>query len=280
MATRNEGAYLANCLDNLIEQGTRYFLVDNDSDDGSIEFIRREPRYAKHLAGVRRYPFAGTFEWDGILRAIEDAAAALRPDWVILSAPDEILHPLTDETLLEAISRLDKEGFNVINFHEFVFLPIDRDYVVGQPGAQPLQWYYFHQLRPNQQMRARRGSLDVTWRGTGGHGVKGDQVRLATECFALRHYIFRSQEHAYAKYRARRFNSEELKRNWHNDRNAQPIDRFAFPDKSELEFLSDPASRALSTARPRTVHYWKWPMPQPGDQVATGSSPADLKTSS
>jgi len=261
MAARNERPYLANCLDHLIEHGARYFIVDNGSDDGTAQLLR-QPRYARNLAGLTTYPYAGLFDWDGILRTIDDTTSTLGADWVILSAPDEILHPRTDESLSEAIARLDGEGFDAIDFNEFVFLPIDHDYMVDLTGPQPLQWYYFHEPRPNRLLRARRASLDAKWRPSGGHWLDGGDVRIATERFVLRHYIFRSQEHAYAKYAGRTYRPQELGRGWHGNRFRQPRDSFTFPDRSELEFLSDPAARALSPARPRKQHYWEWPGPR------------------
>lgn len=50
-----------------------------------------------------------------------------------------------DEFLASAIARLDQQGYNVINFDEFAFLPVNGDYVPDINGMQPLKYYYFYE---------------------------------------------------------------------------------------------------------------------------------------
>lgn len=256
MAVRNERPYLGNCLDHLIDHGVSYFILDNESDDGGLDLLR-QPRYARNLVGLATHPFDGTFDWRGLLSRLDDLVPQLDADWAILTSPDEILHPYTEESLTEAITRLDAAGFDVVNFDEFVFLPIDADYVPGRAGPQPLHLYYFFEPAPRRLMRARRVSLELGWLKSGGHRLKG-KAKLADETFALRHYIFRSQEHALAKYATRVFRDDELKHGWHGNRYRKPADRFLFPPSAMLERLADPGSRQLSRQRPRRRHYWEW----------------------
>lgn len=256
LPVRKDRPYLKNCLSHLISQGVSFFIVDNESEDGSRELLEEEP-FAGSLAGVASYPFSGYFDWGGLLSTIDAAAKTVDADWLMLTAPDEIIHSYSGESLKEVISRLDADGCEAINCNEFVFLPIDHDYIPDSLAPQPLRWYYLHEPQAPRHIRAKRADLDVTWAESGGHRPKGE-YRIAEESLALRHYLFRSQEHAFTKYPARRFSEEELRRGWHKNRADQPVERFAFPPTGELEYLTDPASTDLSRDNPKPRHYWQW----------------------
>ena len=212
MAVRNERPYLVNCLNHLIAEGVDYFIIDNESDDGSAEILH-DSQFASHLAGYRTHPYRGAFDLEGILAVIEAAIPEIDADWVLHQAPDEILHSYrAGERMIDAIGRIDAAGHDVIDFNEFVFLPIDHEYVVDHPGAQPLRWYYLHQPAPSRQMRLRRRALQLSWLDSGGHRLKGQPYKLAPETFALRHYLFRNQAHALTKFAERQYRQEEIDR--------------------------------------------------------------------
>lgn len=79
-----------------------------------------------------------------MLRAQEQLLRTIDADWHQLLAPDEIMQSyVPDEFLASAIARLDQQGYNVINFDEFAFLPVNGDYVPDINGMQPLKYYYF-----------------------------------------------------------------------------------------------------------------------------------------
>src|SRR5262245_12900327 len=258
LAVRNERPYLGNCLRHLIDNGLDYVVVDNDSSDGTVELLRQEP-FARHLAGYRHVPYAGFFDWTGLLRAREAAVHTVDADWVLFVSADEIMHSyLPGETLAAAIARVDADGHDVIDFNEFVFLPIDTDYVVDAPGPQPLRYHYFFEPGRPRLMRARRRNLAVSNVEGGGHTLSGAPFRLAPETFALRHYIFRDQAHALRKYAERVFSREEVAIGWHTNRVDQPVARFTLPPASALECLASPDDRDLSRANPRTLHFWQW----------------------
>ena len=258
LAIRNERPYLANCLDYLIADGLDYFIIDNESDDGTAELLR-EPRFAAHLVGYQSHAFRGAFDLEGLMAAIDAAIPEIDADWVLHQSPDEMMHSYNPgERLVDAIARIDTAGYDVIDFNEFVFLPIDHDYLVDHKGAQPLRWYYFHKQGPGRLMRARRQLLQLSWMQSGGHRLQGQPFRLAPENFVLRHYMFQSQEHAFTKYPDRRYRQEEVDRGWHGNRIGVAADRFTFPETAELEYLGDRASHELSRDRPRKLHYWQW----------------------
>ena len=234
LAVRNERAYLGNCLGHLIENGLDYIVVDNGSTDGTTELLK-QPRFARHLLDVRSHPYNGAFDWTGLMQARETAARDCGADWVLFVSADEVMHSyVAGETLAEGIVRLDAAGAEVIDFNEFVFLPVDQDYASDTPGPQPMRHYYFFEPTRPRLMRARRRALDVSHVAHGGHVLDGARFRLAEESFALRHYLFRDQAHARAKYAARVFRQDELERGWHHNRAGVEANRFDFPSAETL----------------------------------------------
>jgi hypothetical protein len=116
----------------------------------------------------------------------------------------------------DAIDRVGNSGADVLNFDEFVMLPLRENYVRDVSGPQPIHDYYFFEPTPKRLMRVWRPGRDFSKAETGGHQIKGATV--ASESLVLRHYLFRNQQHAYEKYSTRIFDSSELAGGWHGDR--------------------------------------------------------------
>lgn len=257
MAFRNEASYLANALTHLAENDIRFVLIDNGSDDGSRAIAERAEfkPYRKQLVDL---PYEGQFNLTRLLALQHELAAQTNAEWLLGCAPDEIMHSDRDgETLRAAISRLADQGANAINFDEFVFLPIEADYAPQAGSIQPMRHYYFFEPHTPRLMRAYQKRAGLSLLASGGHTLKGAEVLLAGEHLALRHYIFRDQDHAYAKYAERRFAAADLARGWHHNRARQDPRRFAFPLCGMLERMTDPGARLLSKHRPWMRHYWE-----------------------
>lgn len=257
MVMRNERAYLPTCLHHLIANGLDFYIIDNGSDDGTREFLA-QPDIARHLIGFETHPFDGAFDWEGLVEARERAARRLDADWILFVSADEIMHSYrSGETLSDAMLRLARDGWDVIDFNEFVFLPVEAAFPADRAGLPPLRHYYFFEPSKPRLMRARRADLDVSHLAAGGHVFSG-AFRLAPESMALRHYIVRDQEHAYRKYPQRIFKPEEIAKGWHGNRIGLTREALAFPPASALHRLDDVESRDLDRSTPRTTHYWQW----------------------
>jgi glycosyltransferase involved in cell wall biosynthesis len=256
MVMRNERAYLPNCLGHLIRNGVDFYIIDNESDDETRAYLK-SPEIAAHLIGVESYSFDGTFDWLGLVKAREAAARRLDADWILFVSADEMMHSYNEgETLPAAIARIACEGWDVIDFNEFVFLPVESDY--GDAAAFPdMRHYYFFQPYAPRLMRARRADLAVSHLGTAGHVFSGE-FRLAPETMALRHYIVRDQAHALRKYQERVHRETEVAKGWHGNRHNQHPERFVLPPPSQLHRLADPQTRALDRSVPKPKHYWQW----------------------
>ena len=269
LVVRNERPYLGNCLRHLIENGLDYVIVDNDSTDETRDLLQ-QPYYAKHMLGYRTHPYRGCMDWISLMRARQDAADNIEADWILYVSADEIMHPYTaDETLSTAIERTDATGFDVIDFNEFVFLPIEKDYMPDQKGFQSLRHYYFFEpSSPPRLMRARKKHLQLSHIEGAGHVLSGAPFRLSSETFALRHYMFRDQAHAFEKYARRVYAPEEVARGWHWHGFQHPVRNFAFPPANQLECLASPNDRNLSRTHPHKTPYWMWERNRVGEAVS------------
>ena len=258
LAVRNEAAYIQNCLAHLVENGFNFIVIDNESDDRTRESVCSD-RFADNLLELISHPFPGHFDWDGLMRQREAAAARVPSDWVLFVSADEIMHSYRpNETLSEAIDRIAASGADVIDFNEFVFLPVDEPYQSAIDGFQPMKHYYFFEPYRPRLMRARKRDLAVSHIDQGGHTLKGADYTLATESLALRHYIFRDQQHARDKYAGRVFPQAELDRGWHGNRHQQAIEAFSWPAREKLKCIGFPAQRTLDASEPMRLHYWQW----------------------
>jgi hypothetical protein len=264
ICVREDQDYLTNCLVHLIKNDVSYAIIDNGMGEAGRAVIKLS-RFRKRLVSYTELPFTGTVELRRQLEKKEEVIANLGADWVIHLDVDEIMHSYhEEETLNQAITRVAHEGYNVIDFDEFVFLPIEEEYQNSNNGIPRLHWYYFFQPNTSRLMRARKRCSGLTalspsdfgWGG--GHRLYGNEIHLAKETFVLRHYIIRNREHAFTKYFRRVFSEAELAIGWHNNRIGYPRESYAFPSSDRLRMLQNPKSRAFDRSDPKTLHYWQW----------------------
>lgn len=257
MACRNEAEFLPTCLRHLIANGVDFAIVDNGSSDESMDIVH-STEFRNHLVAIKKVPYEGVFRLKPLLEAKVALAENTDADWVMNICPDEILHPnRKNSTLLEEVEFFDKAGFNVINFDEFVFLPVTQPLEVGLHGWPMEKRHYFFEPSRIRQMRLWKNHQGFSMIRHGGHRLDGEKLRLSPESFVLRHYIFLSQEHAYHKYPNRKFSEQELARGWHRNRHGIKQSKYKFPDSNTLETLSKAESFAFNRSYPRLKHYWE-----------------------
>ncbi len=257
LAIRDEEYYLANCLRHLVRSGVDFVIIDNGSSDKSAEIYRRR-EFSKGLVDVQELPFTGAFSLGDQLRKKMDVIGRLETDWVLHVDADEEMHSNVEgEPLNQALSRLEAQGWNVVNFDEFVFLPIECDYIPEAGGNQPILHYYFFQPFSPRLMRAWKKSNGFSLVEHGGHLLTGADLRLAPENLVLRHYIVRSQDHAFHKYIERKFAADEVAGGSHIHRINQPLESFVFPPAKSLRKVSAPEDCHMDRSDPWKVHYWR-----------------------
>lgn len=247
---RNGVDYVENCITHLLSNNIEVAIIDHGSDDGTWEACEK---YLSHgLCHLSYAEYEGVFSLSKQLVLKQSILNGIVCDWVVHQDIDECLlsSPSFEGDLCSEIKHADDMGFNTLNFDEFVFLPYD----LSECSYNQSQFYYFFEPRRPRLMRAWKKSDALSSLNSGGHVLSGC-VQLYPSDGVLKHYIFTSQQHAYDKYQSRLFASNELEKGWHRNRVGIDKASFAFPNKSQLQSLSETEGQ-LSKQNPWKKHYW------------------------
>jgi hypothetical protein len=234
LTVRNEELYLGRCLAHLSEQGIETCVIDNESTDRT-RAIAESFRH-RGVFRIEALPYSGYFDLAAQVGQQEALAQEIDADWFIHHDADEIMQaPAAWPTMHAAITEIDAQGFNAINFDEFVFVPGEGDQFEGDDYVALMRHYYFFEPVPTRLVRAwKKGVLPVQLSRTGGHGALGKDRRLFHQNFILRHYIGLSLAHLKAQYLGRVFTASELARGWHRNRVATTQDFVRLPAIDQL----------------------------------------------
>ena len=150
-------------------------------------------------------------------------------------------------------------GYTVVDFNEFVFLP--RPESVGEPEdfRERLHGYYFFAPGNNRLNRAWKRDSGVDWGSSGGHRLSGEGYRCSPVRHELRHYIGLSEEHLRRKYSTRRFSRRDIEHGWHGNRVGIDPLQLKVPNIARWLIPWDGDSGPLRTDMPVGKHYWQWP---------------------
>jgi glycosyltransferase involved in cell wall biosynthesis len=259
VCARNEQLHIHRCVGDLIAGGCEVVVIDNDSTDGTRAIA--ETFRGRGLIETRKLPWEGSFSLTSQLRAKRHVIEGAAHDWILHADADEwLVSPKPDEALVQAISRADAQGFNVVNFHECVFIPRPGEDYCGPGYAERMRDYYFFQPHYPRLNRAWRRDAALDNSASGGHVLTGAAINLSPQDLILRHYIVLSEAHARAKYVSRTFHAEDLARQWHGNRvniNADNIRLRTHPAMRQLHSTSDHSQFDLT--QPVQKHYWEWP---------------------
>lgn len=237
LATRNEELFIEICLKNLIAQGFEVYLMDNASTDRTVELAKKF--LGKGLIEIENIPFNDEYRWYEILSRKEELAQELDADWFMHCDADEIhLPPSNFKTIITALSEVEKQGYNAINFDEFVFLPTsEAESFEGKDYVKEMQYYYFFEPMPLRRVKLwKKQKSRVNLAESGGHVINFPNKKIYPENFILKHYILLSKEHAERKYGKRVYNEKEVKeKGWHGSRAKYNQSRLNFPKRPQLK---------------------------------------------
>lgn len=240
MMIRNEEIHLEKCIEYLTGSGLSVVIIDNESTDNSVSIIRSfiERGYPVSLYS---HPFTGVFDLEQMLIKIEEVARQIKSDWFVLTAPDEIFEaPAPFKSLYDGIARVDKEGYNTINFDEFVFVPTNpAESFVGKDYEKEMKYYYFFEPRPNRLLRAWKNSGEpINLSKNAGHRIIFTDQKVYPENFILKHYIFLSYHQGVKKYSSRVFAKRSINKGWHSNRYYLTDTFIELPSRDMMQFLS------------------------------------------
>jgi glycosyltransferase involved in cell wall biosynthesis len=257
VCVRNEAVHVRRCLNDLIASGVDVVLIDHESTDGTVEIA--QDFLGQGLISIETMTWTGKFSLSEQLRVKRKVIARSNHDWIIHADADEWLcSPVQGQSLIEGIVEADMAGYNVINFHEIVFVPLAGEDFFAADYASRMNHYYFFQPSYPRLNRAWKRSADLANVGTGGHRLIGGDLRLFPHDFLLRHYIALSELHARTKYVGRRFSDEDLKRGWHRNRQTITADVLKVKQIPGLMRMDNPGCNHFDLTMPMKTHFWEW----------------------
>jgi len=258
ITARNEAHYLRVLLPLLARQGIDVIVIDNESTDDSNDVYARFQ--GNPLVHVERIPFRGNYSLLQLLETRQAVYDRIDYDWIIHQDADEIMeHARPGRTLRDAVQEADDDGYNVLNFDEFVFLPEpDADYS-NKNYYKELLRYYFFEPGPNRLNRAWKQGLGFSNIAFGGHCLSGDQQLVSPNSLVLRHYIVLSYEYAKRKYLQRIYGEQEKGRGWHGNKLHFTEANLKIPQSGRFLFELDSFdSKGFRKDVAAPKHYWEW----------------------
>lgn len=255
ICSRNELSYLRHVLPYLAGEGVEVALIDNGSTDGTREAVTSG--VFPNVVRFEQFPYKGFFDLAGQLEIKAALARETDADWIIHQDADEILtSPDGWGGLRQEINQADAGGFNVVNFNELVMLPNDPD--IDDILNNNILFYFF-EPRPLRLMRAWKRLAHLSNTASGGHELHGKDVCVYPRRMLLKHFIVRSQAHAYEKYLNRTFSPSDLLLGWHGNRRNFTRDNLLVPTVGEgLYRLATPLDVPDRLPLPIARHYWEW----------------------
>lgn len=255
---RNEAIHARRCISDLAGSGCDVWVIDNGSTDGTREIV--EELMNKGVIGVTDLPWTGAFSLSDQLRAKRTIVNRVAHDWVVHADADEqLVSPVPGQGLREGIEVADAQGFNCVNFHELVFVPLPGQDFYRPDYVQLMDAYYFFQPHYPRLNRAWKRNAALDNQQSGGHVLSGENLLRYPRDFFLRHYIVLSEEHARTKYVGRAFSEEDRNKQWHDNRVIITADNLRLRPHAGLRKLSHPSSNNFDLSSPLKEHFWQWP---------------------
>ncbi len=221
IAAYNEEDVLDQTIAGLIAENVQVYFLDDGSTDASYAIAERY--LGRGIVGLERLHDGrgpSEFNWTKILARKQSLAEELEADWFVHHDADEFREgPWPELTLGEAIARVDREGYNAIDFALLDFWPTDDRWSPGDDVRDALHYYAAGDDWNRVQIKCWKkqpGGVDLVT--SGGHEAAFEHRRVYPLRFVLRHYPIRNGVQGRRKVfqeRLPRFNAVERARGWH-----------------------------------------------------------------
>jgi hypothetical protein len=224
IAGYNEADIIGHVVGSLIEQGIRVYFLDDGSTDGTVDivssFLGHGMLAVEHLSDTLKDVQPGRFRWEQILSRKAQLATEIDAHWVLHHDADEFREsPWPNLSLNAAIKKVDRLGFNAIDFQCLDFWPVHDGFRPGEDVREALTFYAAAASHDRLQIKCwKKTSLPVDLTSSGGHEVSFPGRLVFPVRFLLRHYPIRGQAHGERKVfaeRRLRFVDSERAKGWH-----------------------------------------------------------------
>lgn len=286
IAAYNEGDVIYHVIRDLVEQDIDVVFIDHHSTDNTLEEVRKWE--GKGVIRIERFPEdAGldipddVYSWRYILRRKQEIAAELGPGWYLHTDADEFREaPWSDLNLRAGIERVDREGYNAIDFKIYDFKPTADIFEPGEDVRTRLTHYDpdIHAFNNVQVKCWKSFGQDVNLWESGGHAVAFEGRRVYPILFILRHYAIRSQSHGLQKVfqdRKARFDEVEREAKWHNQYDEIDTQDYQFIHDENTLIKYDRAEACAEVQKTSTENqggaYYTFTRPEVQAMVAAGS---------
>jgi hypothetical protein len=199
MSSFNEADIIGPSLDYWLEQGVRVHLLENWSTDGTYRIAAAREARGVHIEHFPPHGRGDHYHLGSILRRKEELAKELEADWFIHADVDEIREgPFPGGGIREGLYHAERAGFSCVDSTRLDFPPIDDSFLPG--GNFGSHFRFWEPLGSNIQRKIwKKTAAPVNLTDSGGHDVSFPGRRLYPFHFLLRHYPYRSSQHALRK---------------------------------------------------------------------------------
>ena len=255
LCVRNELPYLKLVLPYLAGERIEVVLIDNGSTDGTLDAIRNGD--FPNVIRLETFPYAGGFDLSRQLEIKWAIAKSLLATGSSIRTPTKFcMRRQAGAAFVTTSSR---------RICQFQRAQLQRARHAASRSASG------RHLPQQQELLLLRAETDAADEGvetnrqsragkSGGHTLQGEDVNVYPQRMLLKHFIVRTQEHAYEKYLHRTFSSTDLEKGWHKNRLNFTVDNLRIPTTGEhLLSLASPMDVPGRLPRPTRTHFWEWP---------------------
>ena len=195
----DEREYIAENIENSLEQGLTPIVINNGCSDGTRAIVRGY--------GVPIYEhITPTFELHDLIYFGMSIAKELGCDWYILKDADELMETYDGRKIPEVIAEADAAGYNCVNFDSYSFWPTVDDDWKEEDFSKRIRHYTWFNI---PWIRAIKNSPEI-WLDH--PHLPGGEQRLSPINFIIRHYKFLYAEQGKRKVWSRRARYDQANR--------------------------------------------------------------------
>ena len=193
----NEEDIIGEVIENLLDNGLHVVALDNGSTDNSYSICSKLA--SRSSFSLHRW-FPDGLDLEQFALRLYRLAAEQSPEWLVFSDGDEIMETeQRGRSLHQAIEEADAAGHNLMQYNRFDFFMTEKDDPTVQAPVERLRYYSW---QGDYNYRAFKYVPGIQAAPSFAHYPlfpPQTRYKIAPEKLVLRHYPYRSREHASRK---------------------------------------------------------------------------------